>query len=176
MRFVLARMHDVLHRGLQVVIVIAVVFWLLSHTKDGGINGSILHRIGTFIEPATMWFGLRWQMFIAFLVSIMGKEASLGILASIFETTKCDAWSFLSTSVTVGGTPELASALLATISRPEALAFLYAFFFGVPCLMTIAATNEESRSLKWTMRMVLYYVSVALFLSAGAYRVGRLFL
>jgi ferrous iron transport protein B len=175
-RFIFSRMKDVLNRGLKVVVVVAVIFWALSHSGDGSINGSIMHRIGTSIEPVTMWFGLRWQMFVAFLVSIMGREASLGIMASAFGTTSADTWSLLSATVAAEGTPELASALLATISRPEALAFLYAFFFGVPCLMTVAATVEESHSFKWTIRMVIYYISVALGLAACAYRVGLLFL
>jgi ferrous iron transport protein B len=111
-------------------------------------------------------------MFIAFLVSIMGREASLGVMASAFGSTSVDTWSFLSATVRAEGTPELATALLATISRPEALAFIYAFFFGVPCFMTVAATIEESRSIKWTLRMVAYYVAIALILAAAAFRIG----
>ncbi|MDR2737728.1 MAG: ferrous iron transport protein B [Puniceicoccales bacterium] len=174
--FVFIRMGDVLRRGLKVVIVVAVIFWLLSRGGGGDIKGSIIHRIGTFIEPLTAWFGMRWQMFMAFLVSIIGKEASLGVMASIFGGGGNDIWSFFSTAAQTEGTPELASAMLSTISRPEALAFLYAFFFGVPCFMTVAATNEESRSTKWTLLMVAYYISTALILSATAFRVGSLFL
>jgi ferrous iron transport protein B len=174
--FVMSRIGDVLSRGLRVVLAVAVLFWMLSHTGNGTVSGSLLQRMGMFIEPLTMWFGLRWQMFVAFLVSAMGKEASLGVLASIFETTECDSWTLLSASPAASSTAELASALVATISRPEALAFLYAFFFGIPCLMTVATTYVESRSLRWTLRMVAYYFSIALLLSAVAYRVGKLFL
>ncbi|MFP3043626.1 ferrous iron transport protein B [Treponema primitia] len=175
-RFVLNRMGDVLKRALKIVVVVAVVFWLLSYTSSGAIEGSVLHRIGTFIEPVTMFFGLRWQMFIAFLASMMGKEASLGVLASIFGTTNASAWSFLSKAVVESGNAELSNIMLQTISRPEALAFIFAFFFGIPCLMAVAATNTESHSLKWTLRMVGYYIVVALVLAGLAYRVGLLFL
>jgi ferrous iron transport protein B len=40
----------------------------------------------TAIEPVTMWFGLRWLTFMAFIAAAMGKEAALGVLASLFNS------------------------------------------------------------------------------------------
>ena len=49
-------------------------------------TNSIIYRIGTFIEPVTMFFGLPWQLFMAFVASAMGKESALGVMASLFNT------------------------------------------------------------------------------------------
>ncbi len=172
-RFVFNRMGDVLKRALSVIVLVAVVFWALSYTSDGNVANSIIYKIGIVIEPVTMWFGLRWQTFMAFAASAMGKEAALGVLASLFNSTGQTAgiWGALSKSAAIS-TSGLGGALLAGISKAEALAFIYAFFFNLPCLMTIATTRQESHSLKWTLRIVGYYIAVALLMSAIAYRVG----
>ena len=152
-----------------------MLFWALSYTADGKIENSIIYRIGISIEPVTMWFGLRWETFMAFLASGMGKEAALGVLASLFNTTgeAAGIWGAISGQATVN-TSILSAALLNSISRAEALAFVYAFFFNIPCIMAVAATHQESHSIKWTLRIVGYYVVVALLMSTLAYHIGRL--
>ena len=175
LKFVINRMSDVLVRALKVIIIVAVLFWALSYTSDGKIEGSIIYKIGIFIEPVTMWFGLRWQTFMAFIAAAMGKEAALGVLASLFNAGSSSAgvWSVIAKSVTVS-TEGLAGVLSSEISQAEALAFIYAFFFNIPCLMTVASTYQESHSLKWTLRIVGYYMVFALLMSAIAYNVGML--
>ena len=60
---------------------------------------SIIYKVGTFIEPVTSLFGLPWQLFIAFVASAMGKEASLGVMASLFNTGSI--WAAIEQSATV---------------------------------------------------------------------------
>jgi ferrous iron transport protein B len=174
-RFVLNRMGDVLVRALKVIILVSVFFWALSYTANGNVQNSIIYKIGIAIEPVTMWFGLRWQMFMAFVASAMGKEAALGVLASLFNTTGETAgiWAVVSKNATVS-TSGLGGALLTSISKAEALAFIYAFFFNIPCLMAVASTQQESHSLQWTLRIVGYYLVVALLMATIAYHIGRL--
>ncbi|WHH58704.1 ferrous iron transport protein B [Petroclostridium sp. X23] len=174
-RFVFNRMGDVLIRALKVIVLVSVLFWALSYTGDGTVANSVIYKIGTFIEPVTMFFGLRWQTFMAFLASAMGKEAALGVLASLFNTTgeSVGVWGAITGHASVN-TSALGGALITNISKAEALAFIYAFFFNIPCLMAVASTQQESHSLKWTLRIVGYYIAVALLMSALAYNVGRL--
>ena len=125
--------------------------------------------VATFIEPVTSLFGLPWQLFIAFVASAMGKEASLGVMASLFNTGSI--WAAIEQSATVD-TAALSTSMLSVISRPEALAFLFAFFFNMPCLMALTATAQETHSMKWTVRIALYYVLTALIMATIAYHVG----
>lgn len=174
-RFVFMRMGDVLKRALKTIIFVAVIFWALSYTSDGNVANSVIYKIGTFIEPVTMWFGLRWQTFMAFLAAAMGKEAALGVLAALFNSQGQAAgiWDVISKQAAVS-TSGLGTAMLTGISKAEALAFIYAFFFNVPCLMAVATTLQETHSLKWTLRISGYYIGVALLMSAIAYYVGLL--
>ncbi len=127
------------------------------------------------IEPVTMWFGLRWQTFMAFLAAAMGKEAALGVLAALFNSQGQTAgiWDVISKQAAVS-TSGLGNAMLTGISKAEALAFIYAFFFNVPCLMALATILQETHSIKWTLRIAGYYMGGALLLSAIAYHVGLL--
>ena len=151
------------------MISISVIFWLLSYSADGNVANSIIYKVGTFIEPVTSLFGLPWQLFIAFVASAMGKEASLGVMASLFNTGSI--WAAIEQSATVD-TAALSTSMLSVISRPEALAFLFAFFFNMPCLMALTATTQETHSMKWTVRIALYYVLTALIMATIAYHVG----
>lgn len=163
------KMGSVLKRALSIIICISVIFWLLSYTPDGNVTNSIIYRIGTFIEPVTMFFGLPWQLFMAFVASAMGKESALGVMASLFNTA--GIWGAIEGTSAVD-TAALSTNLLSTISQPEALAFLFAFFFNMPCLMALAATAQETHSMKWTVRIALYYILSALILATIAYHVG----
>lgn len=163
------KLGSVLKRALSIIIIISVIFWLLSYTPDGDVANSIIYRIGTFIEPVTKFFGLPWQLFVAFVVSAMGKEAALGVMGSLFNAGSI--WAAIEKTSTVN-TAVLSTSMLAVISKPEALAFLFAFFFNMPCLMALAATAQETHSMKWTVRIAAYYVLSALLLAFLAYHVG----
>lgn len=176
-RFVWKRLGDVLKRAIKIIVLVAVFFWLLSYTPDGNIENSIIYKAGVLIEPVTMFFGLKWQLFIAFLASALGKEASLGVMAALFSTGaelgNSGVWGAMfsggvTDSAALGGT------LLSMISKPEALAYIFAFFFNVPCIAAMGGAFQEIHSWKWTVRIILYYIAVALLMSTIAYHIGLL--
>ena len=171
LRTSLGKMWSAFERAIRIVSVAFIIMWVLSYTADGNLSDSLLYRIGNFIEPMTMWFGLRWQTFIAWLASMMGKEGSPGVLAAVFNNSSvlhAVAHAETANSVSVG------ESLAAALTKPEALAFLFAFYFNMPCLMTLSATAHETRSLKWTLRVAGYYILVSLLLASIAYHVGCL--
>lgn len=93
----------------------------------------------------------------------------MALWASLFNTGSI--WAAIEQSATVD-TAALSASMLSVISRPEALAFLFAFFFNMPCLMALTATTQETHSMKWTVRIALYYVLTALIMATIAYHVG----
>ena len=165
------KMGNVLKRALSIIIIISIVFWILAYTPDGNIANSIIYKIGTFIEPVTKLFGLPWQLFMAFVASAMGKESALGVMASLF--TSSGIWHAVEVKGTID-TAILSNNMLSVISKPEALAFSFAFFFNMPCLMALAATAQETHSKKWTIKIALYYIVSALIISSVAYHIGML--
>jgi ferrous iron transport protein B len=64
--------------------------------------------------------------------------------------------------------------LLANVTKPEALAFIFAITFNMPCIVALGATYQETHSVKWTAIIATYYTAVALVLAAIAYHIGLL--
>ncbi|MCR5279797.1 MAG: ferrous iron transport protein B [Lachnospiraceae bacterium] len=170
-RYVFGRTKETFFRSLKVVMLVAFVFWLLSYTNTGDITTSILYKVGHFIEPVTKLFGLGWQTFMAFIASSLGKEGSLGVLCTLFSGSGNISIGSLMSGTRAANMNEL---LVGNISKPEALALIFAMTFNMPCIVALAATYQETHSVKWTARIALYYTAVALILAGIAYYVGLL--
>ncbi|MCR5268672.1 MAG: ferrous iron transport protein B [Lachnospiraceae bacterium] len=170
-RYVFGRTKDTFIRALKVVVIVALAFWLLSFTPTGDITASVLYKVGQFIEPVTKIFGMGWQTFMAFIASSLGKEGALGVLSTIYTGT-----GTISVGSVVGGAAaeNINELLVANIAKPEALALIFAMTFNMPCIVALAATYQETHSVKWTARIALYYTGVALLLAGIAYYIGLL--
>ncbi|MBQ9488841.1 MAG: ferrous iron transporter B, partial [Lachnospiraceae bacterium] len=171
LRYVFGRTKDTFFRATKVVVLVAFFFWLLSYTKDGNITSSLLYKIGHFVEPATKLIGLSWQTFLAFLASSLGKEGALGVLSMIFSNTGTLSFGSLMAGTTASNINEL---LVANVAKPEALALIFAMTFNMPCIVALAATYQETHSVKWTSIIAIYYTIVALILAGAAYYIGML--
>lgn len=167
-RTTLSKGLDIFWRAIKVITVVSVVFWLLSYTNTGNVEDSIIYKAGIFIEPFTKLFGLSWQTFMAFIASAISKEAVLGVLSALYSGSG-DVFTATFGSV---GTASLSEILPQVISKAEALAFIFACTFNMPCLVALASTHRESHSLKWTVRIAIYYTSMALLLSFLIYHIG----
>ena len=169
----LIRTWEAFKRAIGIVTVISVILCLLSYSSSGDAGNSILYRFGSAIEPVTLFFGLRWQTFIAWMASWMGKEGSLGALASIFGGGSVMS-AVANSTITSADSSAIGSALAAAITKPEALAFIFAFYFNMPCVMALSSAVHETHSLKWPLRIALYYIGVSLLLACIVYHVTLL--
>ncbi|WP_022779412.1 ferrous iron transport protein B [Butyrivibrio sp. AE3009] len=172
LRYVLGRTGDTFKRVSSVVLLVCGLFWLLSYTFVPGTQ-PILYRIGTAIEPVTRIFGLGWQLFIAFIASAVGKEGAIGVISALYTGGNLSS-AFNDAMNGAGAASNLNEVLLSNVSKAEALAFIFAMTFNMPCVVALAATFQETYSVKWTARIALYYTATALLLSAVAYHIGLL--
>lgn len=169
-RYVLGRTKETFFRVLKVVVLVAFVFWQLSFSATGLMENSILYKLGKVIEPFTKLFGLSWQTFMAFIASSVGKEGAVGVLSTIFTGNGA-----VSIGTVMGETAKAANLnelLVMNVTRPEALAFIFAITFNMPCIVALAATYQETHSAKWTSVIALYYTVGALLLACIAYHIG----
>ena len=167
---------DIFKRALGTVTLVSILFYVLSFSKDGNVDNSLLYRVGTFIEPVTKFFGMGWQTFMAFISGAFAKEAVLGTLNAVFmgNNSLMEATFFAKTAPTDAAL--LGGAMTAAVSPAEALAFMFATTFNIPCLMALSTTYKESHSLKWTVKVALFYVCNALVLSCVVYHIAELFM
>ena len=176
-RYVFGRTKETFIRVTRVVLLVCGVFWALSYSPSG--TGGILYTIGVAIEPVTKLFGMPWQLFLSYIASAVGKEGAVGVISALYSggsysTAFTNAMSGAGSTAAVTGPGSLSSVLLANVSKPEALAFIFAMTFNMPCVVALAATYQETHSAKWTGRIVLYYTVVSLILAFIAYHIGLL--
>ena len=167
---------DMFKRAIGTVTLVSIVFYIFTFSADGNVDHSLLYRVGTFIEPVTRFFGMGWQTFMAFVSGAFAKEAVLGTLNAVFMNgnSLMEAAFFAKTSS--ADTAMLGTAMAAVVSPAEALAFMFATVFNIPCLMALSTTYRESHSLKWTVRLAAFYICNALVLSCIVYHIAVLFL
>ena len=170
-RYVLGRTKDTFFRVLKVILLVSFVFWLLTYTSSGKMDNSIMYKIGQAIEPVTKIFGLGWKTFMAFIVSSLGKEGAIGVLSTIFTD---HSMITVGNTVASGAVANINELLVANVSKPEALAFIFAITFNMPCIVALAATYQETHSAKWTTLIALYYTIGALLIACVAYHIGLL--
>ncbi|MCR5107633.1 MAG: ferrous iron transport protein B [Lachnospiraceae bacterium] len=172
LRYVLGRTKDTFIRVTRVVLVVCTVFWLLSYSFVSG-SDPILYKIGMAIEPVTKIFGLNWKLFMAFVASSIGKEGALGVISALFNGG--NFYGAFSDAMSGGAVAaDLNNTLLTNVTKPEALAFIFAITFNMPCVVALAATYQEIHSVKWTAKIAIYYTLGALVLAAVVYHIGIL--
>lgn len=102
--------------------------------------------------------------------AIAAKEAVLGVLSALFNSE--GIFAGVASAGMGADTTVISNGLLSAITKAEALAFMFAFFFNMPCMMAFTATIHELHSAKTTLKIAGYYVVVSLLLAFIAYHVG----
>jgi ferrous iron transport protein B len=136
------------------ILVATLVVWALSYFPTGNVMTSYLGMLGRSLEPVGKWMGLPWPALVALLTSFIAKEntvATLGVLYGNLDVLK-------------------------TVMTPAAmLAFLVFQILFIPCVGTVAAIQQETRSWKWTLTSVGMQLAVSLGLAVAVFQIGRLF-
>ncbi|MDC7127255.1 MAG: ferrous iron transport protein B [Spirochaetales bacterium] len=161
-------------RAVSLIAILSVVTWALSYRADGNMDLSILASIGKFFDPVTSFLGLDWRLFIALCAAMIAKEAALSVIAVLYGIGGATSITSFLLGGAAAGHAELASTIGSMVNPASALAFIFAFFFTVPCIGTVASIYSESKSLKWTFGSSLYYIVTSLIAGGIAYRVGLL--
>jgi ferrous iron transport protein B len=118
------------------ILVMSVVVWAVSVLPSGDIETSYLARIGQALSPIGALMGLDWKMLVALLTSFVAKENAIATLGILFGQGENGA--------------SLDTALAGVLTPAAALAFLVVQMLFVPCVATVAAIRQETRSWRWT--------------------------
>lgn len=152
---------EFLKKAGSLILIMSAVIWALSMLPHGQIETSYLSAIGRALAPVGALMGLDWKLIVALLSSFVAKENSIVTLGVLFGTGESAS--------------RLGAALSGSLTPASALAFLVVQMLFIPCVATVAAMWQESRSGKWTA----FGVGVLTILSVAGgiltYQVARLF-
>lgn len=168
------RTLDIFCRALRVITMVSVVFFVLTYGFGGSAETSILYKLGVLIEPVTLFFGLKWQAFLAFCASAISKESLLGVLNTLYGTGGSLVSSTFGAKVSGTAAAGISEILAANFTKAEGLAFIFAISFNMPCVSALAATARETHSVKWTAKIGAFYTDAALLVSCVVYHIGLL--
>lgn len=167
------RTFDIFCRALRVISIVSIVFFALTYGFGGNAESSILYRFGKAIEPVTLFFGLKWQAFLAFCASAISKESLLGVLNTLYGTGENLVSSTFGAKV-AGSASGISEILSLNFTQAQGLAFIFAISFNMPCVSALAATARETHSVKWTAKIGVFYTVAALIVSCIVYHIGLL--
>ncbi len=168
------RTLDIFLRALRVISLVSIVFFILTYGFGGNAESSILYKVGVLIEPVTMFFGLKWQAFLAFCASAISKESLLGVLNTLYGTGGSLVSSTFGAKVSGTAAAGISDILAANFTKAEGLAFIFAISFNMPCVSALAATARETHSVKWTAKIGVFYTLAALLIACIVYHIGLL--
>ena len=152
------RLLSFLRKAGTIILAVSVVVWALATLPYGQVETSILAALGRGLAPLGSLVGLDWRMMVALLTSFVAKEnavATLGVLYGSGER----------------GLPQL---LAAQVSPASGLAFLVVTMLFVPCVATLAAMRQETRSWRWPLLGVAVQLLLSFGTGALAYQLVRL--
>ena len=150
----------------SVIFLLSIVSWFLLNFGPSGMvsdisesYGAYLGRIlAVFFEPFGIPEENAWKIGFAVFFGFIAKE---GLIEAIVMLQ--------------GGNLDISEALVALgISPLQAYVLLVFFTLYVPCLATVAAMYQESRSVKLVILGVIYMILIAYFLSLLLYLFGVL--
>jgi len=143
-----------------IILIISVVVWALSVLPGGGLEKSILARIGHFLEPVGRLMGFDWRLTVALLTSFVAKENSIATLGVLFGVSRGAG---------------LAELMADSFPVPAELAFLVVQMLFVPCAATVAVIRQETGSWRWMLFDVAFLLIVSLAMGVLVYQLAGQF-
>jgi ferrous iron transport protein B len=145
-----------LHKAGTVILLASLVIWVFSYFPTGEVTTSYLAWFGQILEPVGQWMGLPWTLMLAIITSVAAKENTIATLGILFGNVN--------------------QVLPTLITSPAALAFLVFQMLFIPCVGTIAAIQQETRSIRWMALSLLLMLGLSLGIGVAVYQISRIIL
>ncbi|MDD5288164.1 MAG: ferrous iron transport protein B [Dehalococcoidales bacterium] len=145
-------------RAGTIILVVSLIIWILATVPYGDINTSILSNIGKFLEPLGRLMGFNWQVMVALLSSFIAKENTIATLGTL-----------------IGGQGTgLATQLQTLLTPASALAFLVVQVLFIPCIATVAAIRQETKTWRWPIFTIVFQLILSFSMAILVYQIARL--
>jgi len=152
---------EFLKKAGTLILIMSVIVWALSTLPQGQMETSYLASVGKALAPVGALMGLQWEMIVALLTSFVAKENAIATLGVLFGTGQ--------------GAAGLETALTRVLSPASALAFLVVQVLFIPCVATVAAIRQETKSWGWTAFSVGLLLLLSLAGGIAAYHLVGVF-
>jgi ferrous iron transport protein B len=146
----------------KIIVLVSALVWLLSNYPGGSPEESVLGTVGRALVPFFSLMGLGdWRVVVALLSSFVAKENAVATLGVLFGQE-------------AGATESLGALIAAVLVPAAAVAFLVVVMTFIPCVATVTAIRQESRSWRFVGGNLALMLVVAFGLGIIVYQVGSL--
>ena len=139
-----------------IIILAAGIVWLAAALPWGvefGGKESLIGQFAKFMAPIGAPFGITPEAIIALFFGFFAKEVVIDVFSVLYGSK---------------------DVLLAAMSPIQAYSLLLFILFYTPCVATLGAIYEETRSLRFVLFVILEGFTLALFFSFLVYNIGSL--
>lgn len=157
---VLTRVMAFIKKAGTIILGFSILIWFLSNMPGGGIEESLLARIGHIMTPFGRPFGFDWRMVVAVLSSIVAKENSIATLAVLYDV----------------GEQGLRQVLPNVMGLASGLSFLVVIMLFVPCVPTLAVMKQEMSDWRWLLLSFVLMLIISLGTGAIVYHIATILL
>ena len=153
-----------------IIMVASIIIWFLGYypnhdayaTQAEQQENSYIGQLGKAIEPVIEPLGFDWKMGIGILSGVGAKELVVSTLGVLY--TNDDDIDSVNLSERIPITPLVAYCYML---------FVLIYF---PCIATLAAIRQESRSWKWAVFAATYTTILAWIIAFAVHQIGSLFI
>jgi ferrous iron transport protein B len=146
-------------RAGTLILLVALAIWAAASLPGPTIEASYLARLGRWLEPVGNLMGLDWRLVAALLASFVAKENAIAALGVLYGG-----------DASASG---LAATLAARVAPASGLAFLTVTMLFIPCVATVAAMRQETRSWRWTLFSVALLLAISFAAGIAVYQGAR---
>ncbi len=143
------------------IVIGAAAIWLLTNLPPGAVQGSgasIADWIGQLFQPLLAPIGMNPALTVSLFFGFIAKEILLGAMAVIYKTSEA----------------ALGGVIGAAITPLQALSFMTFVLLYTPCLGTVAAQLQESKSRSFALLSLGWSLLLAWLLALVVFQGGRL--
>ena len=151
--FVWDNLVGFLQKAGKVILFASIVVWALSYFPNGNINTSYLARVGMLLEPFGKLIGLPWPALVALLTGAVAKENTIATLGVLYGN--------------------ISQTLPPVLGKAASLSLLVFQMLFIPCIATLAAMRQETRSWKWTLASAVMMLVLSTVASIVVFQLAR---
>ncbi len=177
-----------------IILVASVIVWALGyfpHNEDLTLEQqqeqSFIGRMGKTVEPLFTPQGFNWKLDVSLIAGVGAKEivaSTIGVLYSgtgteetnpVQSTVQADETNPVQSAEQADYTLAAADTLRSQLTPLTAYCYLLFILIYFPCIATIAAIKNETRSWRWATIAAVYTTVLAWIVSAAVHQIGLLF-
>ncbi len=135
---------------------------LENNQAQASLKNSIAGRVGSFLEPVTIWAGFDWKINISLSGGFAAKEVIISTLGTAYSLGEVDDQEFSSLAQRISQDPDW--------DKKRSISLIVFILLYAPCFVSVVVIARESGSWGWAFFALGFNTLLAFVLATGIYQ------